>query len=605
MPFESINGLWSLLALVPFIIMYLRRPKPQSKTIPSLMFLVKQQKISKQYALFRKLVRNMLFFLQLAAILMMAFAIALPFIVLPHSITAENTVIVLDISASMQTKSGGGTRFQKAVGEARKYLSGRISILLAENTPLIILEDGDDKIAADLLGKVKAKATSTNLGDAMILGKDILGNSPGRVVVISDFSYSDGIDVHVAKRILTSNEIEVIFVDVSNDAENVGLVDMVVDKYKTKVYVKNFNDKEETITVKLEGEKVGKSDPIKILPGSVESFEFSTSPGVSEISIDAKDDFELDNKIYVSAPLKDKVKVLLVTDDGSNKLIPALQASGDIELETKYFSPERSLLVNYDVIILSKFQYVPGTFEDLSDYAKKGGKVILSAQDDLGSMRLADLAIINPEEVVQSNVQVCVDVFNQFTKYFQKDKCFSAVSKYVKAAAEVDGLKIATTSDGSPIMALKDIGKGSAFYYGIYDDNSDFWQLPSYPIFWDSLINFLIQAEDISDFNFKSGKIIQVDRQKIKTPSGTTEAASLILDEAGIYGFNSRNVAVNLLDDKESDVDKNEKFEAEKRKFKVTAESRNKHLNLDVFLIALGIIVLIIELILIKRRGDL
>jgi hypothetical protein len=554
MAFDNISGLWSLLALVPFIIIYLRRPKVQNKIVPSLMFLVKQQKVAKQHSFFRTLTRNLLFFLQLFAILLMAFAIALPYIILSHSITAENTVIVLDVSASMQTKYGGGTRFQKAVNEARQYLSGRVSLLLAENTPLIVLEDGDSETAADLLGKVKAKATSTNLGDAMLLGKEILGNRPGRVVVISDFSYSDGIDVHVAKRILSSNEIEVVFVDVSGNVKNVGIIDMDVDKYTTKVYVKNYNDKEETITVKLEGEKVGRSDPIEILPKSVESFEFRTSPGVSEISIDVKDDFELDNKLYVSAPLKDKVKVLLVTDDGGNKLIPALLASGDIEIETKYFSPERSLLPNYDVIILSKFQYVPGTFEDLSDYAKKGGKVIISAQDDIDQMRMADLAMIKSQGVQQNNVQVCVDVFNQFTRYFQKDRCFAAVSKYVSGTAEDNTLVIASTSEGSPLISLKDIGKGSALYYGIYDDSSDFWQLPSYPIFWDSLINFLIEAEDISSFNFKAGKIIQVEKQKIKTPSTTTEASSLILDEAGIYQFDGKSVAVNVVDEKESDV---------------------------------------------------
>jgi|TARA_B100001971_G_C18263112_1_gene589025 hypothetical protein len=605
MPFEFIDGLWALAAIVPFIILYLRRPRPVSKTIPSLMFLLKQKRVSKQYAFMRKLMQNLLFFLQLLIILAMAFAVAQPFINLQHSVTAENTVIVLDISASMQTKDDSTTRFQKAMKEAKKYISGKVSIILAENAPLSILEDGESEVAVDLLGQVRPKATATNLGDSMILAKDILKGRPGRVVVVSDFGYSDGIDVLVAKRILTSNEIDVFLIDVSGEAKNAGIIDLKVDKYKTKVYVKNFNENEETVTIELKGEKVGKSDPIKILSNSIESFEFGTSPGISMITIDTKDDFELDNTAYVSTPLREKIKVLLVTDDKNNKIVPALEASMDIELESKYFTPERSLLADYDVIILNNFQYVPGTFEDLSYYADNGGNVIISAQDNMAEMRLADLGMIEASEVVENNVQVCVDVFNQFTRYFEKDRCFAAVSKYIMATAEDDALVIASTSDGNPLITLKEIGEGSAVYYGIYNDYSDFWQLPAYPIFWDSLIDFLVKTEDISDYNFKSGKIVSIEKQKVKTPSTTLQTAGLIMDEAGIYEFDNKKIAVNLLDEKESDVSKDKEFEEETRMFNVKSEDRKQKFNFDVPLMILASLILMAELIYIKGRGDL
>ena len=175
MAFLNIIGLWALLSLIPLIILYMRKPRPVDRIIPSLMFILQNKKTSKQYDFLRKFSTNLLFFIQLLVLLGLAIAIAEPSILLPYDVSLENTVIVLDASGSMQADEGGKTRFDQAIKEANKVLSGRNSIILAENIPLIILEDEDSKVAADILGNLKPKATTTNLGDGMLLAKDILG----------------------------------------------------------------------------------------------------------------------------------------------------------------------------------------------------------------------------------------------------------------------------------------------------------------------------------------------------------------------------------------------------------------------------------------------
>src|SRR3989338_7514367 len=120
MPFENLIGLWALSAVVIFIILYLRQPKPQDRVIPSLMFLMSERKELKQYSFLRKLLQNLLFFLQLAALLGLALEIAAPYIRTTYSVTSDNTIIILDSSASMQAKDGITTRFDKAIDEAKK-----------------------------------------------------------------------------------------------------------------------------------------------------------------------------------------------------------------------------------------------------------------------------------------------------------------------------------------------------------------------------------------------------------------------------------------------------------------------------------------------------
>ena len=65
--FLSPIWLYALLLLIPFILLYLIGPKPKHKVIPSLMFLFKDLGRDKRTNFFRRLIRDLLFLLQLAA----------------------------------------------------------------------------------------------------------------------------------------------------------------------------------------------------------------------------------------------------------------------------------------------------------------------------------------------------------------------------------------------------------------------------------------------------------------------------------------------------------------------------------------------------------
>ena len=128
---ENPYGIYSLLSIIPFIILYLIKPKPKIMTIPSLMFLIKMSGANKITSFFKQLIKDWLFFLQLLAILLSILIISQPALTYLHDITSSNTIIVLDVSASMQTREVDSTKAYRIINQIR-----RLSFISRRNTRL-------------------------------------------------------------------------------------------------------------------------------------------------------------------------------------------------------------------------------------------------------------------------------------------------------------------------------------------------------------------------------------------------------------------------------------------------------------------------------------
>src|SRR3972149_11564374 len=135
------SGLWALLALVPLIILYLIRPKPKVMPSPSLMFFLKSSGTRKLTSFLKQITHDWLFLIQLLLLLGLALTFSEPFTTYDHDVTSSNTVIVLDVSASMQAKEGSRTRFDLGVAQAKKVLGAKNSIILAKDAPFIAVQD--------------------------------------------------------------------------------------------------------------------------------------------------------------------------------------------------------------------------------------------------------------------------------------------------------------------------------------------------------------------------------------------------------------------------------------------------------------------------------
>ena len=578
-------GLYAFLSLIPLIIIYLRKPKPVEKVIPSLMFLIKNQKDTTKHSFFQKLLRNLVFLLQLLALSLMAFSIASPYIMTSEAVTSQNTVVIIDASASSQTMVNGKTRFESSINIAKDYLEGKVSIIVVSESPETILEDGTKNQALSLLETIEPKDTRTNIESALYEAESLLGERKGRIVVISDFIVEDVNELLKAKRILSSKGIDVEFVSTWNNAKNIGIIDLEVNKYDIVAYVKNFDDDAEITAALVKDGNALETKSKKITAQSTEIFNFETPTGLSEIRINSDDDFKLDNTVYISAPEKKQIDVLLITNAKTSYLMKALQSSKDVNLQITE-PPIVQGIESNEVIIINDIDgnlILPGTLEDISREVVNGKSLIITAQEDLNQIGISWVLPVELNEKA-NNTKACVKVINEFTKQFENNKCFATLKKYFKAVPKNSTISVIEADDSSPLLALGNRGKGNVVYYGILDEQSDFKTQTSYPIFWNELLNFLAETGDINNYNFKI----------YEKP---------LLDKVGVYD-NGNKIAVNLLDEYESDIAK-ETIVLDETGFVSGISEEKVVINLDLYLIIFAILIMLFEIFYIKVRGDL
>lgn len=593
MPFERLLGALAFASLVPFIILYLRRPRPSDQTIPSLMFFVSERGSTRFHSFLRHLLRNLLFLLQLLILSMLAFSVMGFFLEVPAH-KSGNVVIVLDVSASMQTVQDGVSRFDRALDKADEFLRGRVSIVFASNVPRVVLEGGSPDAARKILAAAEPLDTTTNLGDAILVARDLLSGK-GEIVVLSDFIATEGLDPLVAKRAVSKDAV-VAFHDFGGHASNVGIVSMDVSKSSAQLAVKNFNDAPEKVVIQtISNGAVQDEAAIEIPAGSLEDFTLEASPGMTEVKLVVDDDFAADNSAFVSIPRAAQTAALLITNAEDSNVEAALKAAPDITLTVARPPVVRSF--DYDVIVLHEFSselMLPGYYREVERAASNGSSVIVTAQQDLKGVGFLPVEILGVGNVSRNVVNI--------TNYFTDGIDFGVNEMFL--ASKLKSGSVVVTAQDYPVLVLSQLGSGTVVYYGILDEYSSFKSSPGYPQFWSRLVRFLQKTEDLGSFNVPAGRIDVVPKQEVSTPAGKLKTDRILYDRAGFYSVGGRTVAANLLSVRESDVRSEAVFSPEKAPLLEGAGLRETR-SFDVLLAVLAAVLIGLELLYIKFRGDL
>lgn len=594
MQFDNINGLYALLSLIPLIIIYLKRPRPQDRKLPSLMFVMKSAGFSKANTIFRKLIHNLLFLFQLLVLISLSLAVAVPYFDVPAKFATEHTILVLDISASMQVKQGMNTRFDEVKNLAAENLWGRTSIILAGQNPYIAASSVHQARAHEILDQIESTESVTNLGSAILAAEMLINESKVRVVVISDFINTHGPNPLEAKRVLASKGIDVQFIDVSGEAKNMGIINIEFGNEQSKAYVKNYNSEAASVVINLI--KDGKSvDQMKldIDPYSVETALFSTLPGESMIEIDDKDDFDVDDRAYISSPMKAKINVLLITNQRNSNLELALKSSPKITLFIE--EPPKIGSLAYDVIIFSNFNanvLLPSTPRDIERVVRQGANVIIMSQPDIKSINWFELMPVTLGNYLNQST-INVEVMNKFSNYLQQGEAGKYLTtNYFNSTPSNKSVVIATADDGNPLITIKQLDKGMTVYYGI-EEEKDFMISTDYPVFWNNLVDFLVGRGDIADYNMKF-----------------TDFYTINITKQGIYNIKGKDVSFNLLDEGESDVgasgiDKTGIIQRDLEDFEVVEADQKVPYSFEKYLVIFVFLLFAAEIFIIKSRGDI
>ena len=594
---ENVLGLLALLSLVPLIIIYLIRPKPKELKIPSLAFFIKTSGRSELFSLLQKFFFDALFFIQFFILIFLSLAIAKPFFERASDVVAENVVLIIDASASSQVIENGLNglkRIDLAKNKAKAFIGKKTSIIVATSIAKLVAKEVKPNEALKILDEIKPTEGITKLGEALAFAGELL--KQGKIIVFSDFSSYEGLDPQIVAEAIRAKGVKVEFIAIGKERANVGFIDLEF-KEKPIAYIKNFGEESKEIEIKV-GKAIKK---LTIAGGDVEALTFDLEDKSMELEILTSDAFEIDNKIFLAAPEKKKIDILLITNNKSKFLVEALEASdlANIVIAEPPIIPEN----DFDIYIfdkISKRQIISGTFENILKKVENGSAAIVIAQKDSNTIDYGDLL---PVKIVgeSGNSQIFVDQILPFTKNLE-----GFADKYFILELSEKSLKLASTKD-SPLIVVKNFGKGRLLFLGIIEEFADFKFSTNYPIFWAELVKWLANFKMPKELNFKTGENIILDSpQKILIPDGeVVESNSLLLERIGFYKLEQGKMAANLLNARESNIAPGEIRLEGKSDFELEKLKINKKVDLTNYLLALVALLFLLELFILKFRGDL
>jgi hypothetical protein len=625
MPFGTPLALAALLSVIPLIIIYMLRPKPAVLLIPSLMFVLKLERERKRvYASLTKIVQDPLFLIQLLMLILLSTAAAGYYYTSEEPLSGEHTVLILDTSASMQVES----RFNDAVGIAEGYVSKKNSIILASDTPLLALEGGDASAAKDIFSKVKPGAGTADLSAAITSGMRLLSTEGGRIIVISDFTNSKGDDPVASKNLAESYGISVNFVKVGKPADNIGIINGWIEatdgNYGYTGVIKNYRDHNESVEIETGRGSSGnasKSFTLNVPAGGTNQFTLGDlKPGITTVKLNVEDDLTVDDKAYISIPELSEQRILYVTDNGKLPSKTALSLLPNSNLSVSESVPAE--LDGYTLVVLAQKETPIGneSVERIESYVRNAGNAVFIVSGALvpekTEVDLIKILPVKPVKIDEAEDGLGVEevLASSITKDIRSDEI--SVRKYLNATERTGSTTLVTLENGVPIMSYWQVGKGTVFYMGLSDEMGDnswnnFHNLPEYPVFWIKLVEWLGGTGDISEYNLNTGTLTSLSKtEEIKTPSKTFTSNRLLFDEVGVYEISGKKIAVNLYNDRESNttVDASELIQravAEDGPKLVKADSYTAKNDITDYLIAVLFLLILIEIYIIRGRGEL
>lgn len=541
--FVNPAGLLGLLGLIPLLIFYLVRPKPDEEVMPSMAFFTEEEKEGRVSNALRVLKRNKLLLLHIMFIGLLAVALANPLI---EGLEASGeSVIVLDSSASMSDNR------QQVQNFAQKHLGEQNTIITASDSSDVVARDASPQRARSIIQDYDTGAEGTDLVSALRLAS----NYNGRIVLASDMDHTTtGRDLDpLMDEISSDREVKVMDLNQENAHAFTGLD---VEDGVAEVTIQNFLDENRTLEVVSEEE----TWEVDVDSLSTTTEEFNLSPGTHELTL-PPDELALDNKLYVSIPQERNLRVSYLGEES----LYFEQAINSIDF-TEYISGYNE---NADVYFIEESYDIDQRIQD--EIQNSDSTVILESRSGVESYGLVE----NYSGTSEADVRISQGVATSFT-------------------SEVDSFDVLGEALAEPSEALVLSEDENVLLYNVEDDK--FGDTITYPIFWKNILQRTSNLETGSDLNLESGGIKQFESPV--TFRGNELSGEVELDQTGFYR-NDNAYAVNLLNSRESSPHVNQISSRNDLETEASSDPSRKYFA------ALLAVIAALEISYLSRRGEL
>ena len=369
-----------LLAIPVVVVLYLLRLRRKELVVSSTMLWPDMTQDIQANAPFQKLRKNILLFLQIAILALMAFALARPFLRL-HARTSDNTVLILDASASMLSTDERGGRIEAAKRTAAKMIddmsrNDRMMVIAAGPKPKVLSAFTTDRRALKAAtASLKPSHGRADVRSAVVLGVSLMeaeqrggrAAKEGDIFILSDGAFDPLDDLPIGPARLH-------FLKFGSRVDNVGITALdarqtygAAAKEQIFVSVTNFAKSAKKVDVEMyHWDSLQRVIEMTIPPGETRSYpwkDFQFDTGVVRAKLDVKDDLAVDNEAYAYLAPRRHLSVLLVTE-ANPFLEKMLNVKDVIELATvrprAFASAE-----GYDIVVFDSFtpeQLIPGAY---------------------------------------------------------------------------------------------------------------------------------------------------------------------------------------------------------------------------------------------------
>jgi hypothetical protein len=443
----------------------------------------------------------------------------------------------------------------------------------------------------------------SSIGASVLAADDMLQDKKGKIVVISDFINTDPLDPYIAKKSLEAKGNTVEFIPMRESADNVGIVDMKTIDKETQITVQNYNDETENVDVIVNSQAY----PLEIPANWQQTVTFQHQEGINTITLKQDDDFMADNTVLLSVPVRKETSALVITNNPKSYVYPVMQAYAEAwndETTVEKGEPPVMPVITHNVIIVTEVtadDFPSSAVSKITEAVYEGATLIVTAQNDVDDLGLNDLLPVSLGN--RNNRKADVTMQNVLTAVTQ-GVSVTSVDAFMSATAKENTMTLAAV-EGMPLIAIGSYGQGTVVWYGIFESNSTFKYDVTYPLFWQQLIDYVLDKDTVETLNYKIGEKVVFDNEiPVTTPSGKQETVNNIeFDETGIYEYKNKQVAVNLLNKVESNIDYvNQEFE--KSLIEQESEKVLSKQSMTKALIVVLIVIFMLELVYVKLRGD-